>query len=187
MKLIIGLGNPGKEYEKTRHNVGRELVLRTAEVLSADAFTFDKKHDALTSSLNRSGLKVMFALPETFMNRSGDAVGKLIRYYKIKPEDVLIVQDDMDFDVGKFSFTLGGGDAGHRGVRSVYEHAGKDIYRLRVGIGRPSRQGTASEDYVLNRFSPTEKIKLGLTRGKMIDAITDWIDLDPAKTMNSWN
>ena len=187
MKMIVGLGNPGAKYKKTRHNIGRDIVERTAEVLRAPAFKKDKKHHALTTELNRSGNKIIFALPETFMNNSGEAVQSLASYYKIEQSDILVVQDEMDFELGSFAFSHGGGAGGHNGVRSIYDRIGDEIPRLRLGIGRPANKNITAEKYVLSNFSTGERLKLTFVKGKMIDAVTDWIDHGTSQSMNAWN
>jgi PTH1 family peptidyl-tRNA hydrolase len=153
--LVVGLGNPGPRYEGTRHNVGREAV----EALG-------RRHGialGATRSQSRYGLgrlaevKVGLVLPLTFMNLSGQAVAPLARFFQVPPEAVLLVYDDLDLPLGALRLRAGGGSGGHRGVESVCASLGTSaVPRLRLGIGRPP-PGWDAADYVLARFSPTER------------------------------
>ncbi len=185
MKMIVGLGNPGSKYDGTRHNIGREIVERTARFHGATP-RLEKKHKALIAEAALDGKKVLFVLPETYMNNSGEAVQSIASFYKIEDEDILIVQDEMDFEPFQFAFTKGGGTGGHNGIKSVYQHLSEDVSRFRIGIGR-SMHGVPSEKYVLQKFSAIEKMKLSFLKGKMIDALTDWSTEGLTKAMNMWN
>jgi len=155
IKLIVGLGNPGLQYEKTRHNAGflflDGLVCDVGEKwLSAAQFQGEM------ANISVRGNKLMLLKPMTFMNRSGMSVGKLLRYYKINPDEMLVVHDELDLPAGVIRLKRDGGHAGHNGVRDIIAHANsKDFYRLRVGIGRPP-QGANVADYVLSDLSVRE-------------------------------
>ncbi|MFZ2804057.1 MAG: aminoacyl-tRNA hydrolase, partial [Patescibacteria group bacterium] len=152
MKLIVGLGNPGKEYEDTRHNAGFLAIDLLAGSLP---WTNDKAHKALiTKAKTPHGETVMLAKPQTFMNLSGDAVQGLVSYYKVAPAELLIVQDELDLEPGMLAFLGKGGDAGHNGIASIQERmARSDIARLRIGVGRPVPP-IKTEDWVLGKMDP---------------------------------
>lgn len=152
IRLIVGLGNPGRQYEKTRHNAGFLFLDRLVED-SAASWVDESRFRGLVASCHVAGRKVFLLKPQTYMNKSGEAVGKVARYYQIAPEEILVVHDELDFDEGIVKIKKGGGHAGHNGLRDIIAHLGcKDFARLRVGIGRPSN-GKAVADYVLSNFS----------------------------------
>lgn len=158
IKLIVGLGNPGRQYEKTRHNAGF-LFLDGLVSEANSSWAVESRFDGLLAHLDVAGSKVVLLKPATFMNRSGQAVGKIARYYKLASEEILVVHDELDFDVGVIKLKKDGGHAGHNGLRDIIVHlASKNFYRLRVGIGRPP-VGMAVADFVL---SPPSKAELGL-------------------------
>jgi PTH1 family peptidyl-tRNA hydrolase len=155
IKLIVGLGNPGRQYEKTRHNAGFLFLDRLVFGANCE-WVRESRFDGLMSELGVSGAKVMLLKPGTFMNRSGQAVGKVARYYKLSPEEILVVHDELDFDVGVVKLKKDGGHAGHNGLRDIIAHLGsKEFYRLRIGIGRPPT-GKAVADFVLSSPSKNE-------------------------------
>jgi PTH1 family peptidyl-tRNA hydrolase len=182
MKLIIGLGNPGREYECTRHNAGFMAMDAFADDIDAN-WKNDAKRKALVATSDVNGKKVILAKPQTFMNLSGDATTALLSFYKIEPKNILLVHDDMDIEPGRIQFKLGGSPAGHNGVTSVYERLGtKEIQRLRIGIGRP--QGRASsEDWVLSELS-TEDAPNALD---ISAAMRDWIEGGMVRASDRWN
>lgn len=149
IKLIVGLGNPGQQYEKTRHNAGF-LFLDSLVLERSSAWSNKPDFQGLLAECNIAGEKALLLKPQTFMNRSGQSVGKVARYYKIAPEEMLVVHDELDFDVGIVKLKKDGGHAGHNGLRDIIAHLGtKDFYRLRIGIGRPVG-GMEVVDYVLS-------------------------------------
>jgi len=155
VRLIVGLGNPGKEYERTRHNVGWMVLDKLCEELGC-SFSREKFEGLFAEYRTSDGNKVLLLKPLTFMNRSGESVGKFVRFYKLQPKEVLVVYDDLDLPLGKLRLRLKGSSGGHKGVLSV-EHAlgTKDFPRLRVGIGRPERKEEVV-DYVLSPFKKEE-------------------------------
>jgi PTH1 family peptidyl-tRNA hydrolase len=160
MKLIIGLGNPGKEYERTRHNVGFQLVDVLCEKWDFPDFAPEKKFSSLISAGVKDGEKILLVKPETFMNRSGEAVASIISFFKLTPADITVVHDDLDLPFGSWKESTDSGPAGHNGVASIIEHLGtKTFRRIRIGIGRPS-DGREAADYVLGRFGDEEQKKL---------------------------
>lgn len=151
--LIVGLGNPGSEYEQTRHNLGFDLVDSVAQRWRAADFR--KKFHGLLTEGQFEGKKVLLLKPQTFMNRSGLSVGEAVTFYKIDPASrVLLVSDDLDLPPGQLRLRLFGGAGGHNGLKSVIECLGTEtFYRLRIGVGRPTRDGI---DYLLSKIGKAE-------------------------------
>jgi len=157
VKLIVGLGNPGPAYERTRHNVGADLVNQLA--VSADlVLKPDSKFFGATGKLLIDGVSVRLLIPGTFMNRSGQAISALARFYQIPTDSILVAHDELDLPVGTARFKKGGGHGGHNGLRDTIQSLGnnKDFARLRIGIGHP---GNAKQvvDYVLKKPSPSDQ------------------------------
>lgn len=150
MKLVVGLGNPGKDYDKTRHNIGF-MVLN--DYLGEDGWS--KKFNSSYKIENIKGEKVLFIKPETYMNNSGQAVYEFVKYYDIKLEDILVIQDDLDEEIGKYKLKVHSSSGGHNGIKSIisYLHS-QDFPRLKVGIGSVKKNEVI--DYVLGKFSKSE-------------------------------
>jgi PTH1 family peptidyl-tRNA hydrolase len=152
IRLIIGLGNPGPEYEATRHNAGFWLADHLADDLNA-SFTLEKPFSAWVAKARFDGEAVILAKPSTFMNRSGQAAGALMRFYKLVPEQVLVLHDELDLMPGKVKLKQGGGHAGHNGLRDIQAaFSSPAFWRLRLGIGHPRTLGLAQQvaAFVLN-------------------------------------
>lgn len=173
-KLIIGLGNPGKKYENTRHNIGFLFVDALAEKLNASEFVYNKKLKAeiAESKIENLKFKILLAKPQIFINKSGEAVSALSKFYKIKPENILIVHDDIDILWSNFKFSFDRSSAGHKGVGSIIKTLKtKNFWRLRIGIqpirqaqGKPTLKKRVSADKViLKRFTPAELKTLNQT------------------------
>jgi len=156
--LIVGLGNPGTEYERTRHNVGFMAV----DFLAGQDATWKKEHSAKTYRTDLDGHRVIFVKPETFMNASGDAVGPIMAFYKIPLENLIVIHDDMDLKIGTLREKIGGGSAGHNGIKSIDASVGRDYRRIRIGISHPRDSGLLMPpaDWVLGRFSNEELLKI---------------------------
>jgi PTH1 family peptidyl-tRNA hydrolase len=155
IKRIVGLGNPGRQYEKTRHNAGFLFLDALAQELGC-TWSNESRFQGLFAEGNVANGRVMLLKPDTFMNRSGQSVGKIVRYYKILPEEILVVHDELDFNPGVVKLKKDGGHAGHNGLRDIIAHLGsKEFYRLRIGIGRPAA-GKAVVDFVLSSPSKPE-------------------------------
>lgn len=152
--LIVGLGNPGAKYEFTRHNVG---FLAVRHFVPADT-VWRKEHEALTCTDIVDGHKVIYALPQTFMNNSGVAVRSLMSFYKIPLENLIVFHDDMDLKLGKFREKVGGSSAGHNGIKSIDAAVGPNYKRIRIGIGHPRDINLPIDpaDWVLGKFSVEE-------------------------------
>ncbi len=154
--LIIGLGNPGREYEKTRHNAGFLLCESLAEHLHFPPFRADGRFCGDYSEGDYSGKRITLFRPMTFMNRSGEAVRPLVEFFKLDLSRILVCHDDLDLPLGKIRFQLNGGTGGHRGVESIVSHLGsRGFPRLRIGIGRPVNNSDVKK-YVLERFPQSE-------------------------------
>jgi len=157
IKLFVGLGNPGNKYSKTRHNAGFLLLDELAKNEGV-AFSRQSRFFGDVAELSMGGERLYLLKPGTFMNRSGQSVSSLMKYYKILPEEILVVHDELDFDVGVVKLKTGGGHGGHNGLRDIIASIGvKDFKRLRIGIGRPG-SGKVVADYVLSDF-PKADIK----------------------------
>lgn len=155
--LIVGLGNPGSEYIKTRHNVGFMAV----DALAGDDATWRSEKNALTTRVDIDGQRVILAKPQTFMNNSGVAVLALMTFYKVPLENLIVIHDDMDVSVGNVREKVGGGSAGHNGIKSIDANVGRDYRRIRIGIGHPRDYELKIDpaDWVLGRFTD-EQINL---------------------------
>ncbi|MGM8366143.1 aminoacyl-tRNA hydrolase [Virgibacillus sp. W0181] len=186
MKCIVGLGNPGKKYKKTRHNIGFMVI---DELLRRNHWGPLKKDkfNGLHTTEHIRGEKVMLLQPQTYMNLSGQAVRAIVDFYEIDMNNILVIYDDLDLPVGKIRLRQKGGHGGHNGIRSIIEHAGtKEFKRLRIGVGRP----TGAEpivDYVLSPFSKEQKDGLTTSISQSADACEAWIDQPFADVMNTFN
>ena len=151
--LVAGLGNPGREYAATRHNVGFMVADELARRLGG---SWRAKFSGDLAEVRLNGLRLALLKPQTFMNESGRSVGAAARFFKVEPEDLLVVHDEVDLEPGRLQARLGGGLAGHNGLRSVAQHLGTPEFgRLRIGVGRPERGDPRPvADFVLSEFSP---------------------------------
>lgn len=157
MKLIVGLGNPGKQYEKTRHNLGFMAADALREIWGFEDWNEDKKTNSLTTSGKVGEEKICLLKPQTFMNLSGEAVAKFVSYKKIPLSDILVIHDEIDLPWKRVKMESNCGSAGHKGVQSIIESLGvKDFFRLRVGIGQDSAKLMKTENFVLGRLSDDE-------------------------------
>lgn len=155
MKLVVGLGNPGKKYQSTRHNVGFWWLERLAHAANVRVKLEPKFHGRVGRISQPSG-EIWLLMPNTYMNESGRAVVALARFYKISPEQILVAHDELDFPAGTVKLKKGGGTGGHNGLTDIAAHIGaKDFWRLRLGIGHPGDK-SAVLDYVLNASPPEE-------------------------------
>ena len=182
IKLIAGLGNPGKKHEKDRHNVGFGFVSRLASGQRVELKAVAKYH-GLMGKLARPAGDLWLLLPQTYMNLSGKSVGALTRFYKIQPAEVLVVHDELDFPPGMAKLKLGGGVAGHNGLKDIAAQLGSQgFWRLRIGIGHPGDKSLVA-DYVLNspRAAERELIEAALIRS--LDVARLLIDSDMQAAM----
>ena len=151
--LVVGLGNPGREYARNRHNAGYLVV---DELARRHGGTWRGKFSGQLAEIRLDGHKLALLKPETYMNESGRSVGAAARFFKLDPDAVLVIHDEGDFDLGRVELKVGGGSGGHNGLRSIAQHLGTpDFLRLRVGVGRPERGDPRPlADYVLSDFQP---------------------------------
>ena len=186
MKLIVGLGNPGREYEHTRHNIGFRVVDKLA---AQEGWKWNERRGrAILASGNLGLEKVVLAKPITYMNLSGEAVGELARWYKVPPEDMLIVYDELDLPVGRVRLRPNGSAAGHNGMKSIMYHLHTDaIPRLRVGIGHPTNAHIQGRDHVLGIPTTDENILIARAEDRAIEAIRLLIKQGLDTTMNLVN
>jgi PTH1 family peptidyl-tRNA hydrolase len=180
IKLVVGLGNPGKEYERTRHNAGFWLVEKYAQA-SGFALRKDPKFKAL---VGKDAGGVWFLLPQSFMNLSGQPVQMLAGFFKIKPAEVLVVHDELDFEPGSARLKQGGGIAGHNGLKDISQRlASHDYWRLRIGVGKPPA-GTEGGDYVLQKPPAEERAAIDAAIDKSLQLLPQIIAGDMQSAMN---
>lgn len=171
--LLVGLGNPGKKHRQNRHNVGFMAIDRLA---SRHAITLSNvQNKAVTGDGRVAGRRVILAKPQTYMNRSGDAVGPLARYYRIATENVLIIYDDIDLTAGTIRLREKGGSGGHNGMKSIIQHLGQDFPRLRLGIGRPQGKMPPAA-YVLQDFGSDEEPLLDAMLDKAVEVVETFLE-----------
>ncbi len=183
--LVVGLGNPGEEYARTRHNVGAEVV----ELLAArhGAQLKKGKERARVDQVRVGGKLVALAIPLTYMNDSGESVGKLARRYGVAPEQVVIVHDELDLPVAALKIKSGGGLAGHNGLRSIKAHLHSDAFqRVRIGVGKPVTKERGA-DHVLNRFGKRERAEIDVTLEQAADAVETIATNGVDTAMNRFN
>ncbi len=183
--LIVGLGNPGREYAGNRHNVGFQCLDRLA---ARNRMSFSRvQSGALVATGLIQGHRVVLAKPQSYMNLSGRPVGSLVRFYQVALDDLLVVYDDLDLPVGTLRLRMEGGAGGHNGMTSIIEHLGtQDFPRLRVGIGRPpGRMDPAA--YVLQNFTREEHELLSEVYPRAIEAAEAWLTVGIERAMNEVN
>lgn len=196
MKLIVGLGNPGHEYRDTRHNIGYMVADKLAKELGAEAMSWQSFGDGL-ALIAKAG-DVILLKPLTFMNASGTAVAKAVRFYKIEPSDVWIIHDDIDLPLGKVRIRQGGGSGGHNGIESVIQELGSDAFlRMRLGIGRGKTAAAKHTDrnlhhrsvidFVLSRFRESEAGEMRKLIKYGVDAVRLALRKGTDKAMNRFN
>ncbi|NBC88025.1 MAG: aminoacyl-tRNA hydrolase, partial [Alphaproteobacteria bacterium] len=154
MRLFVGLGNPGRQYAMNRHNIGFMAVERIAAEHGFPPFR--AKFQGQVSEGRLGGAKVLILKPETYVNRSGQAVGEAARFYKLAPEDIVVFHDELDLSPGKVRVKQGGGHAGHNGLRSLHAHLGDGYGRVRLGIGHPGHKDRVTS-YVLSDFAKADQ------------------------------
>lgn len=173
IKLIVGLGNPGEKYADTRHNAGEWLIERLARRFNV-SLNPESKFFGKTARTLVNGKEVRLLVPTTFMNLSGKAVGALASFYRIKPEEILVIHDELDLPPGTAKLKQGGGHGGHNGLKDIVAQLGNNnnFYRLRIGIGHPGHRDLVAS-YVLNKPSPADRDALE----KVLDEATDCVEM----------
>lgn len=183
MKLVVGLGNPGNEYDKTRHNIGFMFL---DKICGKDNFKLNNKFKAMEYGTNINGEKVLFIKPLTFMNLSGESVRLYANFYKIQPEDILVIQDDLDMELGNYKLLFNHGDGGHNGIKNIILNlSSRSFLRLKIGISKVDKMDT--KDYVLGKFNSDEIAKIDNTFKLLNDFIIDYINLSRDILMGKYN
>ncbi len=170
MMLIVGLGNPGAKYSDTRHNIG----FIAADLIS-DRYNFVWNEKSKFKAEIASGEcvlgKLILCKPDTFMNLSGTSVSSLASFYKLKPENIIVIHDDVDVPLGRVKYKIGGGSGGHNGLKSIDSHIGANYHRIRIGVGRPKDPRYDISDFVLGKFTKQEEMDVAITIEKIIEAL----------------
>ena len=183
MKLVVGLGNPGKEYENTRHNIGFMMI---DEIVKTYNLTGKEKMNGLYYELNVKGEKVYFLKPLSYMNLSGEVVRKYVDYFKINIEDILIINDDLDLPIGTHKLREKGSSGGHNGLKNIEQHLNTNNYkRLKIGIS--NNKNIDTKDYVLGRFSKEDMNELNNFIKLAPNVLEDFITLSFTNLMNKYN
>lgn len=185
MKIIAGLGNPTREYEGTRHNMGFSAIYQIADRYNIKMNI--ARHKALIGTGIIAGEKVMLVMPQTYMNLSGESIGEILRFYKLSPADLIILYDDIDLDVGKLRIRAKGSAGGHNGIKSIIAHIGTETFdRVRIGVGHKP-EGWDLADHVLSRFSKEELPVVRDSVSRAADAIEVIISSGIEAAMNKYN
>lgn len=182
MKLIVGLGNPGREYDNTRHNVGFMYL----NYIFGDNFQINNKFKAMEYTTVIEGEKVIIIKPLTYMNLSGEAVRNYVNYYKVNVDDILVIQDDLDMEVGRVKLLFNHGDGGHNGIKNIILNLGsRDFLRLKIGISKATLGDT--KDYVLGKFTSEELEIINDSFKELSSFINDYIVMDRDKLIGKYN
>ena len=154
MYLIVGLGNPGQDYLKTRHNVGFMVLDNLVKQVDSSDFVTDKKHKGEIAKIRMGDTEAILLKPQTYMNLSGESLASVAKYYKIEPKNTIVISDDVNLESGQVRVRFSGESGGHKGLSSIISHSGLDFWRIRIGIGLNAQ--VPIEDYVLQKFSADE-------------------------------
>ena len=190
MKLIVGLGNPGKKYKKTWHNVGfmaLDLILEKSAI-KFSPLKFEKKFRTEISFGENPKEKIILAKPQTFMNKSGEAAQAIAKFYKIKPENIWIIHDDIDLPLGKLRITRNASAGGHKGVQSIIDYfKSNEMVRFRIGISTENHINIPTEDYVIKTLKAGDEKNLAQTLAYCQEAIEEALALGVEEAMNEFN
>lgn len=185
MKVIIGLGNPGKKYEDTRHNAGFMAIDKISEKWSIPVQ--QNKFRALVGEGRLEGEKVLLVKPQTYMNLSGESIAEILKFYKLSPDDLVVIYDDLDLPTGHLRLREKGSAGGHNGIKSMIQHTGtQEFKRIKVGIGRPE-PGRSVSDYVLQAFPASERALIDEAVSLAAEAAAMWTTEPFLKVMNHFN
>lgn len=190
MKMIVGLGNPGKEYENSRHNAGWMAVDELQREVKGEPFKEEKKFKALISDANYMGERLILVKPLTFMNLSGEAVQAVSAFYKVDPGDILCVYDDLDTPFGSIRIRARGGAGTHNGMKSMVQQLGEGFPRLRIGIESRGEKAPIEHEttsFVLGKFNKNERLTLSKMMKKCAEAVKTWISDGIEASMNGFN
>lgn len=186
MYIIVGLGNPGKEYAHTRHNVGFETIDILADRMGIEVE--EKKHKGLCGKGILAGQKVILLKPQTYMNLSGDSVGEMTQFYKIPPEHIIVINDDISLDVGRIRVRPKGSAGGHNGLKSIIYRLNSDTFpRVKMGVGAPKHEDYDLADFVLGRFTKEEIPVMEDAIVKAEKAVAEIIKNGVQSAMNKYN
>ena len=184
MKIVVGLGNPGPEYRNTRHNIGFRVLEQLAARHRVERQ--ESKYDSIIAEIRIKGERILLVKPLTYMNLSGRSVQPLVHWHKLDLADLMVIYDDMDLPVGSLRIRANGGSGGHKGMKSIIGRLNTEEFsRVRIGIGRPDQHDPT--DWVLGRFSGTEKELIESTVNKAADAVETWITKGLSEAMNAYN
>jgi PTH1 family peptidyl-tRNA hydrolase len=184
MKLIVGLGNPGKEYDGTRHNIGFMVIDSILKKYNLNCNK--KKFDGIYCETTINNEKIIFLKPQRFINLSGEVIKKYIDYFKISIEDILVIHDDLDIPVGKFKLKMSGGSAGHNGLKNIEMNIGTEEYkRLKIGISNDKAIDT--KEYVLGKLSSIDKKELDEIIDMSEEIVSDYINMSFVDLMSKYN
>jgi len=188
-KLLVGLGNPGREYDGTRHNIGFAALDRLAEKLDCSFRSKWRFSAKIAEAMAGDAGKLVLAKPQTYMNRSGSAVNALLKWLKVEPAQLLVVVDDADLPLGQIRLRIAGGSGGHNGLRSIIEALGgnEEFARLRMGIGRSTPAGADITGHVLGRFSPQERGAAEQAVTTAVEALECCVTEGLTEAMNRFN
>jgi PTH1 family peptidyl-tRNA hydrolase len=186
LHLIVGLGNPGAEYARTRHNAGFRLVEKLGERWKTD-WSATKRFSSRLARIERAGHRVLLCKPQTFVNSSGDAVGALVGFYQVPLRNLLILLDDADLPLGELRLRMRGSSGGHHGLESIEQHLGtREFARLRIGIGRRNGEREIT-GHVLGRFAAAESAMVEKVLAVACDQVECWLDAGIQKAMSQFN
>ena len=184
MKLFVGLGNPGENYCKNRHNIGFMAI--DAIVNRHGGSSWRKKFQGLATEVTLNREKLIFLKPSTFMNLSGQSVSEASRFYKIKSSEICVFHDELDLPFMKIKTKIGGGHAGHNGLRSIQQHLGPDYFRVRIGVGHPGDKAKVAS-YVLNNFPKNNEVELKFLLDAVADGFPHLLEANKEKFLNIVN
>jgi peptidyl-tRNA hydrolase, PTH1 family len=185
--LVVGLGNPGSKYARTRHNIGFQLVDRLAERWKA-TWAAEKKFNAVVAKAERNGNRIILCQPQTYMNASGETVGAMASFYRLALPRMVVAVDDADLPLGQIRMRANGSSGGHHGLESIEKHLGtRDFARLRLGIGRTADGRREISDYVLAPFTSAETTVVDKVLATASERIECWLDAGIQKAMSQFN
>jgi len=175
--IIVGLGNPGEKYKKTRHNLGFVLVEQLVKELGAGEFRLNKKAKSLVARFRVGDSEVILVKPQTFMNLSGQAIRALTDYFSVSTKNVVVISDDSNLEAGEARVRFSGEAGGHKGLKSIIEAIGGDFWRVRIGIGSPPEKKPL-EDYVLEVFAPAQQATVDKVIDELANKMVRWTSVD---------
>lgn len=184
MKLIVGLGNPGREYENTRHNIGFQTIDKYASKLGVSISK--SKFNGLYGETMVSGDKVILLKPQSYINLSGEVIRKFVDFYKINIDDILIIHDDLDLEVGTYKIKQKGSSGGHNGLKNIELHLGTQEYK-RIKIGISNNKNIDTKDYVLGKLSNEEEKQLNEVKNDILDILDDYLKVSFSDLMAKYN